>query len=744
MATQRLIDSRKGFGTPAVFFTAISTILGAILFLRFGYAVGNVGLLGAWAIIILGHMVTIPTAMAIAEIATNQKVEGGGEYFIISRSFGLTVGGAIGTALYLSQAISVAFYIIAFAQAFEPVFQWLLEKYAIYVYDYRIISIPFLVLLFFLMISKGASLGVKTLYVVVAILGVALLLFFLGTGTNPYLADDFSFTIKVDNPNSFFLVFAICFPAFTGMTAGVGLSGDLKDPRNAIPKGTFAATIFGMLVYMAIALKLYLSASPEDLHDKQLIMSDIAIWGPIIPIGLAAATISSALGSMMVAPRTLQALAGDKNLPFRGVSYWLSRGKGKTNEPNNATMITTGIALIFVIIGDVNTVAGIITMFFMLTYGSICMISFFEHFASDPSYRPSFKSRWYFSLLGAVMCLILMIQINAKYAFLALIMMTILYLIISRSKDEKEGLAGIFQGVIFQLSRVLQVFLQKVDKDPDKENWRPSVVCISKDSFKRVAAFELLGWISYRYGFGTFIHLIDGYLSKETHNESKEALGRLIKMAEASKNNVYLDTLISPSYTSAIAQVIQLPGVSGKENNTILFEYSKDEPEMLDAIVENYQLTKSSDFDVLILGSSKRRFGMKSEIHLWITPNDFQNANLMILMAYIIIGHPDWKNGNIKIFSLFPVKELDNQKEQLLGLIKAGRIPISASNIRMIPKQENEDSKTLINNISKDADLTIMGLRSEMVRHEESEVFKGYEEVGDILFVNTNTRKDIK
>ena len=744
MATQRLIDSRKGFGTPAVFFTAVSTILGAILFLRFGYAVGNVGLIGAWAIIILGHLVTIPTAMAIAEIATNQKVEGGGEYFIISRSFGLTVGGAIGTALYLSQAISVAFYIIAFAQAFEPVFQFLLEHYAIYVYDYRIISIPFLVLLFVLMITKGASLGVKALYVVVGILGIALLFFFLGSGTNPELADEFSLNVHVEDPNSFFLVFAICFPAFTGMTAGVGLSGDLKDPRNSIPKGTFAATIFGMLVYMAIAFKLYVSASPEALDGKQLIMSDIAIWGPIIPIGLAAATISSALGSMMVAPRTLQALAGDKNLPVKSINNWLSKGKGKTNEPNNATLITCIIALVFVVIGDVNTVAGIITMFFMLTYGSICMISFFEHFASDPSYRPSFRSKWYFSLLGTVMCFVLMIQINAKYALLALFLMTILYLVISRSKDEKEGLAGIFQGVIFQLSRVLQVFLQKAEKSPDNEKWRPSVVCISKDSFKRVAAFELLGWISHRYGFGTFIHLIDGYLSKETHQESKESLGRLIKMAEASKNNVYLDTLISPSYTSAIAQVIQLPGISGKENNTILFEYAKDQPGMLKAIVENYQLTKSSDFDVLILGSSIRRFGMKSEIHIWITPNDFQNANLMILMAYIISGHPDWKNGNIKIFSLFPVKDLDSQKDELLGLIKAGRIPISASNIRMIPKQENEDSKTLINNISKDADLTILGLRSEMVRHEESDVFKGYEEIGDILFVNTSTRKDIQ
>ena len=109
-----------GFGTSPVFLASVSTILGAIMFLRFGYAVGHTGFLGALLIILLGHMVTVPTALAIAEIATNRRVEGGGEYFIISRSFGTTIGGAIGISLYLSQAISVAFYMIAFAEAFSP------------------------------------------------------------------------------------------------------------------------------------------------------------------------------------------------------------------------------------------------------------------------------------------------------------------------------------------------------------------------------------------------------------------------------------------------------------------------------------------------------------------------------------------------------------------------------------------------------------------------------------------------
>jgi len=172
-------EKKIGFGTAPVFFTAISTILGAILFLRFGYAVGTVGAFGVFLILIIGHLVTIPTAFAISEIATNQRVEGGGEYFIISRSFGLNIGGTIGIALYLSQAISVAFYVIAFTEAFEPLFNWFYNKYDILL-PRQVVSLPAMALLAVLILRKGANMGVKTLYVVVAILFFSLVLFFIG------------------------------------------------------------------------------------------------------------------------------------------------------------------------------------------------------------------------------------------------------------------------------------------------------------------------------------------------------------------------------------------------------------------------------------------------------------------------------------------------------------------------------------------------------------------------------------
>jgi amino acid transporter len=343
-----------GFGTAPVFLASISTILGAVMFLRFGYAVGHLGAIGTIGLILLGHLVTIPTAMAISEIATNRRVEGGGEYFIISRSFGTTIGGAIGISLYLSQAISVAFYMIAFAEAFGPVFEWVRENYGL-ILDRRLVSLPAALLLLGLILKKGAALGVRTLYVVVCVLTVSLAMFFLGPG-NPAASEGPWLATQVEPHDPFILVFAICFPAFTGMTAGVGLSGDLKNPRRSIPLGTLSATIAGMVAYVLIVLKLASSATPEDLAGDQLVMATIALWGPIIPIGLAAATLSSAIGSILIAPRTLQALARDRVLPSTKLNALLARGRGPAHEPVAATFASSVIVVIFIALGDVDFV----------------------------------------------------------------------------------------------------------------------------------------------------------------------------------------------------------------------------------------------------------------------------------------------------------------------------------------------------------------------------------------------------
>lgn len=738
-------SSQKSFGTTAVFFTAIATILGAILFLRFGFAVGTLGFWGVIGVVLLGHMVTIPTALAISEIATNKRVEGGGEYFIISRSFGLNIGATIGFALFISQAISVAFYIIAFTEAFEFFFRWMGQRFGFFL-PRQVISIPAMIGLSILILKKGSSVGMKTLYVVVVILIISLVLFFLGK-TDYSQTNTFSLMSPgKGDMDQFFLVFAIIFPAFTGMTAGVGLSGDLKKPGKSIPLGTILATVTGMIVYFFIIWKLTSSASLETLRDpeNQLVMADIAIMGGlVIPLGLAASTFSSAIGSILVAPRTLQALAADRSFPSRRLNNFLGKGRGKNLEPYNATLVTVVIALVFVLMGDVNQVARIISMFFMVTYGTLCLISFLHHFGSAPSYRPSFRSKWMISLLGFVASVWVMFKIDTLFAFGAYLIMIILYLLVNRYHRDRKGLESIFSNALFQMNRRLQVYLQQTRKSSGNKEWRPSAICISRDSFDRDKAFLLMNWISHKYGFGTYIHLIEDYYSKASHEKSVLELERLVNNYSMKGSHVFVDTMISPSYTSAVAQAIQLPGISGMENNMVIFEYDRDKPDGLAPIIDNFSLVNAGNFDVCIYGSSRKTINYRNGIHVWIRSNDYENSHLMILLSFIIQGHPAWRKSEILIFDVCKKEQEEETRKSLEELVQTGRLPITSKNIQVICEVPNADPRTLVREHSMQAGLSIIGFRAERLRHQGAKVFEGFEEMGNILFVNSHSQIEI-
>jgi amino acid transporter len=267
----------------------------------------------------------------------------------------------IGISLYLSQAISVALYMIAFAEAFTPFSGWFEQTVGIG-FDARFVSNPATIGLLALVLTKGAAMGVRALYVVVATLAVSLVLFFLGSPVDGFDTETVGLTSAIVDSDPFIVVFAIVFPAFTGMTAGVGLSGDLRDPKRSIPRGTLGATLVGIVVYVFIISKLAFSAPSDLLATDQLVMSRIALWGPMILIGLGAATLSSAIGSVLVAPRTLQALAADKTFPVDDVNRSLASGIGEVNEPRVATLVTGAIALLIVLLGNVDAVARLISM----------------------------------------------------------------------------------------------------------------------------------------------------------------------------------------------------------------------------------------------------------------------------------------------------------------------------------------------------------------------------------------------
>ncbi|MCG9130581.1 amino acid permease [Candidatus Poribacteria bacterium] len=726
-----------GFGTAPVFLASISTILGAILFLRFGYAVAHVGLWGSLMIVALGHLVTIPTVLAVSEIATNRRVAGGGAYYIVSRSFGASIGGTIGIALYISQAISVAFYIVAFAEAFKPLYEWVATMYG-WQPDLRFVSLPATILIIVLMLIKGADMGVRVLWAVCVLLAVSIIAFLLGDGTELTKPEGLNLTARIDSPDSFGIVFATCFPAFTGMIAGLGLSGDLKNPRRSIPLGTISATLGGMVVYIIVAIKLALSATPTDLANDYFIMTKIALWSPIIYIGLGAAALSSALGSIMVAPRTLQMLARDNVLPIPKLNNLMGKGVGETQEPIYATCVSGIIAIVFVAIGELDFIAQILTMFFMVTYGALCAVSFLEHFASNPSYRPTFHSRWYLSLVGTVMCGVLMIQISALYAFISIAIMTIVYLGLRRSLRGQRDFAAIFQGTMFQLTRWLQTTLQKSRVISSEGGWRPSIVAVTRFGERRLGHFDLLRWICHRHGFGHFIRLFNGDYSFSSEIEARIKVDGLIKRTEVSRAGIFVDSLISPTFKLALSQILQMPGISGLPNNCILLEFDQENTDEIDEVQQGAQLAVNSLFNVLILRSTGYRFGYRSSIHVWVTEENLTNAPLMLLLAYIIVGHPDWRRAEIRLFVCSDSRDVEREADRLSTLMQEGRLPISMQNVTSVSYNSKEALEEEVTLRSDQADLAIVGLTAEDLGSDElAQKLQSYKGANEVLFVHS-------
>jgi amino acid transporter len=730
---------QKRFGTLPVFLTSVSSILGAVLFLRLGWATGELGLWGVLSIIVLGHLITVPTALAISELATNTRVEGGGEYFIISRSFGLKVGSTVGMALFLSQAISVAFYTIAFAEAFGPFYDWFEGRFG-WELPHQAVSVPALLLMAWLILRRGTGSGMRLLYVVCGLLALSLVMFFLGGKTEGATGDAYGFF----NGDNFFVVFAVCFPAFTGMTAGVGLSGDLRNPGRSIPIGTMLGTVTGLVAYVLVVWKLAASATRVELIGEQLIMSRIALLGWIVvPLGLMAAAGSSALGMMLVAPRTLQAIAGDRVFPFRRVNITFARGRGERKEPYNASLATFAIALAFVVMGDVNSVAQVISMFFLVSYGSLCLSSFLNHFGSPPSYRPRFHSRWYVSLAGFLLSVWVMFMINALYTVAAYTVLVLLYLYIERSNRDKKGIVNIFKGALFQLNRTLQVYMQKQRTELEHEEWRPAVLCISQHSFDRPKVFDLMRWICRKHGFGTYFHLIDGYFGRETHAESEDILRRLVAAQREAGSALYIDTMVSPSYTSAIAQAIQTPSISGMENNMALFEYDKRHPHELGRILDNVSLVRAGGFDVGIYAISQYEVRPEGGIHVWVSDIDAANTNFMILLGYIILSHPEWRQSEISIFITSLGGDVGAMRAELRRRIAAGRLPITMQNIEIVIAHPGQRLGAVVESRSRRAGLVVFGFSEELVRGGWEAFFGEFETLGDVLFVNAAKAKEI-
>jgi hypothetical protein len=335
-----------------------------------------------------------------------------------------------------------------------------------------------------------------------------------------------------------------------------------------------------------------------------------------------------------------------------------------------------------------------------------------------------------------------MFQMDPLFAVLAIILMGILYRSIwTIRRGQVDDLTAIFRGVFTQATRYMQIKLQRATGLRVQPEWLPSVIMVNGRTFDRFAPLQFLSWLSHRYGFGTYLHYIKGNLDKETYLESRRVLAKLLRSTEHRGHGVYLDTMVSPSMRSALAQTLQVPSVSGTENNTILFEFSSHDSErVLKEVHEGCLMAGAARVNSLVLRHGDHFFGNKCDIHLWLTWHDYLNANLMILLAYILLGHRDWQEAEIRIFAAFPADRADEESNRLQEVITTGRLPISERRIKIIPTEENVDFGKLVETRSTEADLCILGFTLERLEEKGPELFQRHPELRDVLWVCAQER----
>jgi amino acid transporter len=672
-----------------VFTPSILTILGVILYLRAGWVVGNVGLLAALGIVVVANLITLATALSVAAVATNMEVGPGGAYYIVSRSLGIEIGVAIGIPLFLAQAFSITLYAYGLAESLQYVWPDIPQTPVA----------AATVLIVGLLAARGAGLALKLQLPIMAAIGVSLVVLLIGVvSSDPQavgLAD------QVSDPVGFWTVFAVFFPAVTGILAGISLSGDLKDPKRSIPRGTIAAVLVGFVVYVVVIILLSLAATPEELVADPLIWFTIAggLAFLIFP-GLWGAIFSSAVGSGLGAPRTLEALVNDRVLPHQ-----LAAPVAFVRGPGVPLLITTGIAFAAVGLGGLNAVAPVLTMFFLTTYGVVNLVAGLEKLSGDPSYRPTISIPWYVSLGGAAACFGVMFLISPLASIAALVIeLGIYFLVRRRALTARWG--DLRRSALVSLVRSTVLQLRRLPEEP--RNWRPNVLLFTTDEQDDLETAEFANWVVQDRGILTVNRLIEGSIVDHAA-DIPATVGDLNAALVARGIVAFGEVEVVPDIERGIVSVAQSNGIAGIASNTVMFGWRerRDEMAVILGCIEELSLLNKSSLICRPLGSDLPP--SRRTIHVWWGGLK-DNGDLLVLLAHLLSLDPGWRDAQISIKSIATSDMVAERTERSLrAMIAAARI---AASLEVIRKPEGISVQELITDRSADADVVFLGLRS--------------------------------
>ena len=731
-----MAKQRKKYGAfGGVFTPSILTILGVIMYLRLGWVTGMAGLWGVIAIIVLAHIISITTGLSISSISTDKKIKAGGIYYLLSRSLGLPMGGSIGITLFIATALSISLYIVGFADNFLslPLIVNLFNITEVSLFHVRITGTIVLIILVIIGLISTET-AIKTQFFILGAIVLSLVSIVMGImffNSEPVSAEiipklpvrDFSFVE----------IFAIFFPAVTGFTAGVAMSGDLKDPKKDIPKGTLVAIAVGFVVYLGMAMMFYFKVDNSLLINDYNFLVKVA-WIPFLVIaGIWGATLSSALGGILGGPRILQAVAKDRIIP-----RVFAKGHGKNKEPRNALIFTFILAELGVLIGDLNIIAGVVSMFYLTAYGFINISFALEKWAST-DFRPSFKIPMWVGILGFVATFFVMIQLDIISMMGAMIILIIIYYII-RKKQLHLAMGDVWQSVG---ASVLRTILTKLDQAKVVErNWRANLLLFSGGSSSRPHLIEFAKYLVGKYGMISNFDLVLNTTSKVLFPKHKQALpedetngdeGVFARRQECS--NIY----------AGIKSISATYGFSGVEPNTVLLGWARETDDPV-GFAKLLKYLTDLDLNIVLLDyDEKIGFGKYQQIDIWWRGGS-NNGNLVLSLIKFIRLSYEWRNVTVRLMII------NNDKLKEPKIIKDTKRVLSNmrmdADIKIINNENKIPVNQVIKNESADADLIFLGI-ADVQEGKETEFIERadylYKDLGTIALVKASSFfKEIK
>ncbi|XP_041895012.1 solute carrier family 12 member 1 isoform X1 [Corvus kubaryi] len=606
-------------------------IWGVMLFIRLSWIVGQAGIGLGVIIILLATMVTSITGLSTSAIATNGFVRGGGAYYLISRSLGPEFGGSIGLIFAFANAVAVAMYVVGFA---ETVVELLKESDTLMVdesNDIRIIGTITVVCLLGISVA-GMEWEAKAQVILLIVLLVAIANFFIGTviptntekkarGFFNYQASIFAENFGPDfrSGEGFFSVFAIFFPAATGILAGANISGDLKDPQSAIPQGTMLAIVITTIAYIAVAICAAscvvrdatgnvndtivpgmscngssacglgydfsrCASQPCDygLMNNFQVMSMVSGFGPLITAGIFSATLSSALASLVSAPKVFQALCKDN--VYKGLEFF-AKGYGKNNEPIRGYVLTFVIAMAFILIAELNTIAPIISNFFLASYALINFSCFHASYAKSPGWRPAFRyyNMWV-SLFGALLCCGVMFVINWWAALITYAIEFFLYIYVTYKKPEVNW-GSSTQALYFV--NALDSALALTTVEDHVKNFRPQCLALTGAPMVRPALLDITHTFTKNNGLCICCEVYTGP-RKLCVKEMKSGMEKKQAWLTKNKRKAFYAAVAADSFRDGVKSLLQASGLGRMKPNTLVIGFKKDWRSAPATQVENY------------------------------------------------------------------------------------------------------------------------------------------------------------